>query len=34
MLAEEPIAHARGRELIADTGYDADGSLTPFVRTA
>jgi transposase len=24
MLAEELIAHARGRALIADTGYDAD----------
>jgi len=24
MMAEELIAHARGRALIADTGYDAD----------
>jgi transposase len=24
MVAEELIAHARGRSLIADTGYDAD----------
>ena len=24
MMAQELIAHARGRSLIADTGYDAD----------
>jgi transposase len=24
MMAEQLIAHARGRALIADTGYDAD----------